>query len=155
MAQYYPKKGVIEASFMDDGVSVPKSLEHGAGARYSRDAESDAILDALEGKSAKPGGQRGFGLRSPVRIVNELGGEALIVSGRGAVVAATAGDVRSYSLSPQRELQGTLVTLRLPDGTRKVDFYSLVEWIERGGSEAWRLVWAGSGSTTRSVASSC
>lgn len=127
MAQYYPKKGLIEASFMDDGVSIPKSLERGTGVRYPVDNQSEAILDALEGRSAKPGGQRGFGLRSSVRIVNALGGEALIVSGRGAVVSANAREVQSYNLAPQRELGGTLVSLRLPDTDRRVDFYSLVE----------------------------
>ena len=127
MAQYYPKKGLIEASFMDDGVSIPRSLERGTGVKYPSDAESGAILDALEGKSAKSGSQRGFGLRTSVRVVNELGGEVLIVSGRGAVVAELGEEVRSYSLGPPRELEGTLVTLRLPESARKVNLYALVE----------------------------
>lgn len=127
MAQRYPKKGLIEASFMDDGMTIPKSLELGTDTKYGADKAYEAILDALNGKSAKGSGERGFGLRSSVKIANALGGEVLIVSGRGAVVAHRGGRVLAYSLSTQYELDGTLVGIRLPNSNKKINLYELVE----------------------------
>jgi hypothetical protein len=127
MAQCYPKKHVIEASFMDDGMTIPKSLEEGVGARYSPETAHIAILDALSGKSAKGRGERGYGLRSSVRIANALGGEVLIVSGSGAVVARGRGRITTYALSPKNELEGTLVGIRLPDSDKRINLYKLVE----------------------------
>ncbi len=127
MAQFYRKLGLMEASFMDDGVTIPRSLELGTGTKYPPKRGYQAILDAARGKSAKPGGQRGFGLQSTVRIVNALGGEALVVSGRGAILSPSDGKVIAYSLAPRQELAGTLVSLRLPEGDKRVNLYDLVE----------------------------
>lgn len=127
MAQCYPKKRLIEASFMDDGMTIPKSLESGTGTKYPANAAHTAILDALQGKSAKGGDERGFGLRSSVRIANALGGEVLIVSGRGAVVAGKQGGRSVYLLTPPYTLDGTLVSIRLPESTKKINLYKLVE----------------------------
>ena len=127
MAQRYPKKGLIEASFMDDGMTIPKSLERGSGTSYPSGNAHEAILDALNGKSAKGGGERGFGLQSSVRIVTALAGEVLIVSGRGAVVAGRRRSMLVYSLSSQHELAGTLVGIRIPDSDKRINFYELIE----------------------------
>lgn len=127
MAQRYPKKELIEASFMDDGMTIPKSLEVGTGTTYPAARAHEAILDALNGKSAKGGGERGYELRTSVRIVNALDGEVLIVSGRGAVVAGKQGRVSVYSLSSQNELDGTLVSIQLPYSDKRINLYKLVE----------------------------
>jgi hypothetical protein len=127
MAQRYPKKKLIEASFMDDGMTIPKSLEAGSGAKYPAANAHQAILDALNGKSAKAGGERGYGLRTSVRIANALDGEVLIVSGRGAVVARKPGRVSAYSLPPQYALEGTLVSIRLPYSDKRINFYKFLE----------------------------
>ena len=127
MAQYYPRKGLIEVSFMDDGMTIPRSLGHGLGATYPPNRAYQAILDALSGKSSKEGGLRGYGLSSSARLVNGLGGEALIVSARGAVVSTSAGRRLPYALREQNQLDGTLVSFRLPDSERTVNLYALVE----------------------------
>ncbi len=127
MAQYYPKKGMIEASFVDDGVTIPRSLGEGTGAEYAPGKAHEAILDALHGKSAKEGEGRGFGLQSSVRLVNALGGQVLVVSGSGAVVAVRKGEVLAYSLNPQLELDGTLVSLRLSDTQKRINLFDEVE----------------------------
>lgn len=127
MAQYYPRKGLMEASFMDDGMTIPKSLEQGAGATYSKDSDYQAILDALDGRSAKGTGERGYGMRTSVGIVNSLGGEVLIASSRGAVVVGKQGQRSTYGLSARNELEGTLVGLRLPDSGKRINLYDHVE----------------------------
>ena len=63
-------------------------------------------LDALAGKSAKSTHERGFGLGSSGRIANALGGEVMIVSGDGAVVATEDGQVQPFSLGPDRMMGG-------------------------------------------------
>lgn len=127
MAQFYPKKGLMEASFIDDGVTISKSLERGTGAAYAHQRAYQAILDATSGASSKPGGMRGFGLSSTVRIVNALGGETLVVSGRGALLAAHNRRPTPYALTAAQGLDGTLVSLRLPESGKRVNFYELVE----------------------------
>jgi hypothetical protein len=127
MAQCYPKKGLIEASFMDDGMTVRKSLEVGIGRAYPPDKAHIAIHDALGGVSSKGGGERGFGLQSSVRIVNALGGEVLVVSGRGAAVAEKGGRVRLFLLPVTYALEGTLVGFRIPDSDKRINLYQLVE----------------------------
>jgi anti-sigma regulatory factor (Ser/Thr protein kinase) len=127
MAQCYPKKGLIEASFMDDGVSIPKSLERGRGVSYAPDRAHRAILDALGGASAKSRDERGYGLRSSVRVVNALGGVVLIVSGRGAVVAREDGGNSVYRLSPQNQLDGTLVSIQLSNSSKRINLYEQLE----------------------------
>jgi hypothetical protein len=127
MAQYYPARGVMELSFMDDGITIPKSLELGTGRPYLVDRASDAIYDALNGLSSKPGGERGYGLPTSVRMVNELGGDALVVSGRGCLVARPRLAPLLYTLRAVEELEGTLVTLRLPDSSKTINFYDFVE----------------------------
>ena len=127
MAQYYPRKGLIEASFMDDGITIPGSLQHARGTAYGPQTDYLAIIDALKGRSAKGGDERGFGLRSCVRVVNALGGDVLIVSGSGAVVSEQGGQAMPYRLTSTHKLEGTLVGLRLRDEEKTVNLYSLVE----------------------------
>jgi hypothetical protein len=126
-AQFYPKKGLIEACFMDDGVTIAGSLASGAGAVYPPGRAHEAILDALRGKSAKGGGERGFGLRSSARVVNGLGGDMLIVSGRGSVVLGARGDRSVYSMSADDGLSGTLVSFRLRESSKKIKLLELVD----------------------------
>jgi hypothetical protein len=133
MAQYYPAKAVIELSFMDDGITIPKSLELGTGRAYPTDRESEAIFDALNGVSSKLGGERGYGLPTSVRMVNELGGDALVVSGRGCIVVRPALPPQLYTLSSAEGLEGTLVTLRLADSSKTINFYDFVEVKGTGG----------------------
>ena len=91
---------------MDDGRTILGSLEEGTGTPYLPNESHRAILDALAGKSAKGGNERGYGLRTSVRIVTALGGEVLIVSGRGAVVIDRNGRVSAYRLRLRHQLGG-------------------------------------------------
>jgi hypothetical protein len=127
MAQFYPAKGLIEAGFMDDGVTIRGSLEEGTSARYSTESGPQPILDALGGRSAKSTEARGFGLGSSVRVANALGGEVMIVSGDGAVVATEDGNIQPFSLTKERKLGGTLVSIRLAEADRKISLYDLIE----------------------------
>jgi anti-sigma regulatory factor (Ser/Thr protein kinase) len=127
MAQFYPGKGLMEASFIDDGVTIRGSLEKGTGIRYEPGSGYTPILDALSGKSAKSTHERGYGLGSSVRIANALGGEVMVVSGDGAVVATAEGKVLPFSLGAGRTMDGTLVSIRLTEADRKINIYELIE----------------------------
>lgn len=127
MAQAYTTQRLIEASFMDDGQTIAGSLERGTNRRYTPEDSYNAILDALDGTSSKGSDERGFGLRSSVRLANELGGEVLIVSGRGAVVIGPTRLRSPFVLEPDHALSGTLVGLRLPEGDKRVNLYEFVE----------------------------
>ncbi|HEV2166801.1 MAG TPA: ATP-binding protein, partial [Thermoplasmata archaeon] len=126
MAQYYPTKLEIEACFVDDGVSIPGSLERGAGAHYRPEEAYRAILDAIGGLSAKSA-ERGYGLRTSIGVTNGLGGEALIVSGRGAVISTPQGALLPYVRPETATLQGTLVSIRLREGDRKINLYDFLD----------------------------
>ncbi|MDE1837959.1 MAG: hypothetical protein KGJ23_15260 [Euryarchaeota archaeon] len=126
MAQFYPTSRTIEVCFLDDGATIPGSLGHGTNTPYPTERHYQAILDAARGRSAKGGGERGYGLSSSIRLITSLGGGALIVSGAGAVVAGADG-LSPYSLSDDHHLEGTLVSLRLADSDRRVNFYELIE----------------------------
>lgn len=127
MAQYYPAKGLIEASFMDDGVTIQGSLEQGRRNSYLRSDPNAALLDALNGVSAKSDGRRGYGLRTSVSIATALGGEVLIVSGRGAIVAQPGRNLSPYRLREDQALHGTLISVRLSEGDKKINLYDHLE----------------------------
>jgi hypothetical protein len=127
MAQFYPKSGLMEASVIDDGITIRGSLERGIAAQYEPTQEFQAILDALNGESAKSRVERGFGLGTSVGIVTALGGEALVVSGRGAVISEGEGRLTAYPLDEGQNLPGTLVSIRLSEGDKKINIYDHLE----------------------------
>jgi|HubBroStandDraft_4_1064222.scaffolds.fasta_scaffold293459_1 hypothetical protein len=111
---------------MDDGVTIPGSLEGGVGRHYPPEDAVQAIVDALGGPSARTA-ERGFGVRTSVRLTNALGGEVPIVSGRGAVVAQPEGGILPFRLSEDRALPGTPVSLRTPESDKTICLYDHLE----------------------------
>lgn len=128
MAQRYEKKGFVEVAVVDDGVTIGGSLR-GSGVEPFTDLQ--AIVEILErGISAKGAGERGYGIRTNVRIYTEgLKGAVLIVSGEGAVELAfseSGGRVgqNNYHLQGSRStLDGTLVSVRIPFPASEVDIH--------------------------------
>lgn len=121
MGQRYNRMGFTDLSFFDDGITIPKTYDPGPV-----DDASSLIRKALNGVSSRSG-DRGFGLRTSYRLFTEgVGAEFFIVSGTGAVYLDKNND-EAYRLTPVGGLDGTLITIRVPTGTRPVNIYDYVE----------------------------
>jgi len=129
MAQRYEKKGFVEITFYDDGITIPGSLRK-AGFNYPTDL--DAIKDAANGKSSKEALERGYGLGTNVRMctdIDGLGGKVLVVSGRGAFeYCLQKSEQCLYSLGEGfYSLDGTLISTRIPYPSKEVSVYDFTE----------------------------
>jgi hypothetical protein len=125
MAQRYPARRFVELCFYDDGIGIPGSFQL-AGKRCSRANHYRAIYDAMRGVSTKPEEGRGYGLSSNVEMFRDVGGEVLIVSGFGAVFL-NRHEVIPYQLDGSTQMEGTLVSIRVRDGTRIPNIYEYAE----------------------------
>lgn len=82
IAQKYPTMKFLEVSIYDNGISIPGCFEK-VGIKSE---DCDSIIDAINGLSTKDI-DRGFGLRSCIRIFTEgIRGEILVVSRNGAIL---------------------------------------------------------------------
>lgn len=122
MAQRYEKKEFIEISIYDDGISIPTCFEeHG----FSFPHDSYAIADALNGISTKGEG-RGYGLGTTANLyVNGIGAELMIVSRNGALYKKPDNEIL-YKLKSSYNLNGTLITIRVPYPTSEVNIYKYI-----------------------------
>ncbi len=120
MAQKYEKKHFVEICFYDDGISIPGSFEK-QGMLFGEDSE--AIADAVNGLSTKSE-ERGHGLNSNLRMfTQELNAQVLIVS-RGGALFMSKNPLKLYKLRDEHVLQGTLISIRVPFPSPKIDIYS-------------------------------
>ena len=125
MAQRYEKKGFVEVSFYDDGITIPGSLRK-AGFSYPTDL--DAIKDAVNGRSSKEAYERGYGLGTNVKMctdIDGLGGKVLVVSGHGAFeYSLRRSEQCLYNLGESSYiLDGTLIGVRIPYPSEEVSIY--------------------------------
>jgi hypothetical protein len=124
-AQHYMNKGFFEAAFLDNGITIPGTFKQKGILKDLKDVEY--IKKATEGISTKEGGGRGHGLPSICKIIKDMNGDILIVSGNGALyINGTDKYLKEdmvYSLSDSLKLGGTLVSLRLHMPINPVDFY--------------------------------
>ncbi|HJH28402.1 MAG TPA: hypothetical protein C5S51_01710 [Methanosarcinaceae archaeon] len=123
MAQRYDTKGFVEITIMDDGMSIPCSFEK-HGIDYKNDC--DAITAAINGKSTKIDGNRGYGLPDTTNLyVNGCGAEFFLVSRNGALYK-NRDDENLYNTEGLYILNGTLITVRIPCPTNKVQIYNYI-----------------------------
>ena len=122
MAQRYEKKQFFEISIYDDGMSIPTCFEEH---NFSFSHDSHAIADALNGMSTKGDG-RGYGLGTTANLyVNGIGAELMIVSRNGALYKK-ADDEILYKLKSSYNLDGTLITIRVPYPALEVNIYEYI-----------------------------
>ncbi|MEK6903021.1 MAG: hypothetical protein AABW64_00045 [Nanoarchaeota archaeon] len=120
-AQTYPKKKFSEIALIDDGISIRGSYAK-AGHAFT---DVEALLKAMEGLSAKDQ-ERGFGLRTNVRLFTEgLKGEFLIVSGNAALYVLK-GEKKVFKLQNEQAYQGTFISVRLPYPAHEVNIYDFI-----------------------------
>jgi hypothetical protein len=130
MIQIYSRRGRMELSVIDDGISIPGSLE-AAGFTFTH-GDADAINQAVQGRSAKVmEGMRGTGLRTVTNLLVEgMKGELLIVS-RGGILSRKhsllgAEGERLYQTN-KHPFPGTLVGMVIPEQESGVDIYDYIE----------------------------
>ncbi|MCK9150480.1 ATP-binding protein [Methanobacterium alcaliphilum] len=112
MAQEYPKKEFTEICIYDNGISIPQCFQN-----HGFDSSSDAnyIHQAINGKSTKKEDTgRGYGINSSTRmVIDGFDGEMFIASRNGAI-QITKEKMLGYKCEGMYELEGTLVSMRLP-----------------------------------------
>lgn len=122
MAQFFPKKNIVDIGVIDNGISIPSLFEKN-NIFFNKD--TDALSDALKGVSTKPEGYRGFGLSSTNKITTEgLGGKYYIISRKGFLISEK-GERKVYILpSPYK---GTIVYLRFSAPKQELNIYTYIE----------------------------
>lgn len=123
MAQKYETKRFTEVSIIDDGISIPGAFEN-AGFEFD---DTKALFEAINGHSTKSDVERGFGLRTSLKLLTKgLHGECLIVSRRGGLIV-TDEKKTLYNMDKNHEFSGTLICVRVPYIYKDVNIYDYIE----------------------------
>lgn len=108
---------------VDTGISIPFSY---ARRDIVLDGDRDALRAALSGRSARPQGGRGYGLRTSAALIIEGWDGTLLLASRHATVLRTEAGDDAQETSPLH-WNGTVVAAALPLPLRSVDLYAYVE----------------------------
>jgi hypothetical protein len=120
MAQYFPKKDIIDIGVIDNGISIPVVFKRN-GIIFDNDCI--AILSALKGKSTKKEGNRGFGLPTTDKIITgALNGAFYIISNKGFIYSDSAIGRKAFILK-DIDYKGTIIYLRFKAPKDKIDIY--------------------------------
>lgn len=130
MAQNYKRLGFLEASFFDNGKTIPGSFK-GSGFYDKSLEDSQYVGMALEGKSTKEEKGRGWGLPTTIKILKAMNSDIFIVSGKGAIyVTGTNKYLKGdtvYKLSDDLELSGTLIAFQIHLPLKHVSIYDYIQ----------------------------
>ena len=122
MAQKYKKLKFIEICIIDNGISIPGSYED----KNLKLTDVKALEEALKGLSTKSD-ERGYGLRTSLRLLTEgLSANCLIIS-RGAGLIKDKNDTFIYELEELNSFSGTLISIRIPYIIKEVNIYDYIE----------------------------
>lgn len=108
---------------VDAGISIPLTY---ARRDIAFPDDTAAVRAALEGKSARPQGGRGYGIRTSAAIATRGWGGALLLASRHATVLQTADGEAARGTSPLH-WNGTIVAIEAPLPLRAIDLYAYVE----------------------------
>jgi hypothetical protein len=112
-AQKYPRVGIIDIAFYDDGISIPTSYEE---ANFDFDNDCDAIDKALNGVSTKEiegGDPRGLGINTTAQLILKGNGGSILIASRGGLLYHNGNRKRYKRLNRENWLNGTLVSIRI------------------------------------------
>jgi hypothetical protein len=130
MAQDYKKKGFLEASFFDNGITIPGSFKKanmGYKGKKVNKSDVEYIEEAINGASTKPEGGRGHGLPSIIKILKDMHSNIFIISGKGAIyIKGTDKYMTSnilYNADEYTKLKGTLVSFQISHPINYVNIY--------------------------------
>ncbi|OPY34579.1 MAG: hypothetical protein A4E32_00309 [Methanomassiliicoccales archaeon PtaU1.Bin124] len=121
MAQKYQKKGFVDISIFDDGITIPGSLSI-AGMIFNKDVEF--IGEAINGLSSKKLKERGYGLHTNVRICTEGLGANMMIASRQGLLNIEGKEQKGYILKDEYKLSGTSISIRIPYPAKEVDIYA-------------------------------
>lgn len=123
MAQQYPKKEFTEIAIIDNGISIPGSYEK---KKYNF-TDVQALEEAMKGLSTKNTVERGYGLRTTIKLLREgLNAECLIISRNAKLTYNTNQEKLEISESSYNQ-KGTLISTRIPLQDKDIDIYDYVD----------------------------
>jgi len=126
MAQYFPKKKMVDIAVFDNGISIPALFEKH---KIQFNGDQEAIKKAVWGEvtTKKNEEMRGYGLRTCKKLsVEGLKGELYIISRKGVLVIKSEEDPIFYDLGTN-SVKGTFIYLRLKTPKTKLNIYNFVE----------------------------
>ena len=120
MAQFFPKKNIVDIGVIDNGLSIPRLFEEN---RIPFLTDSEAIESALQGLSTKKEARRGYGLPAVHKITTEgLKGVGYIISRRGCIHVLPNNVRKSYILQ-NHIYNGTVIYLRFSAPKEKINIH--------------------------------
>jgi len=121
--QYYSSKNFLDMCIVDCGRGLRSAYQEELGLSLS---DEESIGKALEGFSTKKDKERGYGIRSSIKVVCEgLGGGFILISGSAAFISV--GDKKAMVALPNFHWQGVIIAYRMPRPTHPIDIMPFVE----------------------------
>ncbi|KAA2281228.1 sensor histidine kinase [Candidatus Nitrosocosmicus sp. SS] len=125
MAQEYKQQGLLDFSFFDDGLTIPRVFRN-SGIGLPEDV--DCIYRAWKGVTTRPDAGRGKGIRSSYNIcTNQYEGEFLIISGKG-ILDLRKPPRKHKPNDPHFHLNGTMISARCKFMEPKGKFIDNLVW---------------------------
>lgn len=121
--QWYPKKNYLDICIADCGRGLARAYQEELNLELS---DEEAIVQAMQGTSAKSDKERGYGVRTSKRVVCEaLRGGFVLVSGNSALFSYH--DREQLVSLPNFYWQGVIVAYRIPKPTGEINIAPYLE----------------------------
>jgi len=121
--QYYASKNFLDMCIVDCGRGLKNAYKEELGLELSDEA---AINNALEGYSTKADRERGYGIRSSIKVVCQgLNGGFVLISGNSAFISI--GTKQAVVSLPDFHWQGVIIAYRVPRPTAPVNISPYIE----------------------------
>ena len=121
--QLYQSKNFLDMCIVDNGRGLANAYKAENKVELS---DVDAIKQALEGYSTKRDRERGYGIRTSIRVVCEaLGGGFVLLSGNAALLSLD--NKKSIVSLPGFYWQGVIIAYRIPKPTHPINITPYIE----------------------------
>lgn len=109
LSQLYPRMGLTEISFFDNGITIPGSFKN-AGLEFDNDRE--ALIECINGQSTIDDPERGLGINSTVRLVTKGNGGKILIASGNAMAYLTKNMQIFKQVDDEYYINGTLISIR-------------------------------------------
>jgi len=121
--QLYQSKNFLDMCIVDNGRGLANAYKEENKVELS---DADAIKQALEGYSTKRDKERGYGIRTSIKVVCEaLGGGFVLLSGSAAFLSVD--NKKSIVNLPGFYWQGVIIAYRIPKPTHSINIIPYIE----------------------------